>query len=145
MPSVLKLTGIKTAYILKLVGCNCQNQRSEPNSKSNSQSNLHSEVRPRATHVWLSVRAGAGMIFSQGLMRMRSYEDIELAVRTMNWAHQGAGGQPPHPSLCCADACSTCSVKHGLAYHNSGGCSQPSVYLHALSFCPIRAGFHCYV
>ena len=100
MPSVLKLTGIKTAYILKLVGCNCQNQRSEPNSKSNSQSNLHSEVRPRATHVWLSVRAGAGMIFSQGLMRMRSYEDIELAVRTMNWAHQGAGGQPPHPTVC---------------------------------------------
>ena len=43
--------------------------------------------------------AGAGMIFSQGLMRMRSYEDIELAVRTMNWAHQGAGGQPPHETL----------------------------------------------
>ncbi len=34
------------------------------------------------------------MIFSQGLMRMRSYDDIELAVRSMGWAHQGAGGQP---------------------------------------------------
>lgn len=41
-----------------------------------------------------STAAGAGMIFSQGLMRMRSYEDIELAVRSMGWAHQGAGGQP---------------------------------------------------
>ncbi len=37
------------------------------------------------------------MIFSQGLMRMRSYEDIELAVRSMGWAHQGAGGQPVQP------------------------------------------------
>ena len=27
-------------------------------------------------------------------MRMRSYDDIELAVRSMGWAHQGAGGQP---------------------------------------------------
>ena len=44
-----------------------------------------------------SVAAGAGMIFSQGLMRMRSYEDIELAVRSMGWAHQGAGGQPFQP------------------------------------------------
>ena len=39
------------------------------------------------------VGAGAGMIFSQGLMRMRSFDDIELAVRSMNWRHQGAGGQ----------------------------------------------------
>ncbi len=44
-----------------------------------------------------STGAGAGMIFSQGLMRMRSYEDIELAVRSMGWAHQGAGGQPFQP------------------------------------------------
>ncbi len=44
-----------------------------------------------------SAGAGAGMIFSQGLMRMRSYEDIELAVRSMGWAHQGAGGQPFQP------------------------------------------------
>ncbi len=44
-----------------------------------------------------STGAGAGMIFSQGLMRMRSYEDIELAVRSMGWAHQGAGGQPFRP------------------------------------------------
>lgn len=36
--------------------------------------------------------AGAGMIFSQGLMRMRAYDQIEHAVRTMNWHHQGAGG-----------------------------------------------------
>ena len=43
-------------------------------------------------------RAGAGMIFSQGLMRMRGYDQIEQAVRDMNWAHQGAGGQPnPSP------------------------------------------------
>ena len=44
-----------------------------------------------------STGAGAGMIFSQGLMRMRSYDDIELAVRSMGWAHQGAGGQPFRP------------------------------------------------
>lgn len=42
--------------------------------------------------------AGAGMIFSQGLMRMRAYDEIEEAVRTMNWAHQGAGGAPPPPA-----------------------------------------------
>ena len=47
------------------------------------------------SHSWLL--AGAGMIFSQGLMRMRGYEEIELAVRSMNWAHQGAGGLPPPP------------------------------------------------
>ncbi|DBA90820.1 TPA: hypothetical protein ACH3X1_004023 [Trebouxia sp. C0004] len=40
---------------------------------------------------WFWPHGGAGMIFSQGLMRMRSYEDIELAVRSMGWAHQGAG------------------------------------------------------
>ena len=48
--------------------------------------------------------AGAGMIFSQGLMRMRSFEDIEHAVRTMNWAHQGAGGRPPHAAAAAAAA-----------------------------------------
>ena len=41
-----------------------------------------------------AVAAGAGMIFSQGLMRMRAYDEIEEAVRTMDWNHQGAGGMP---------------------------------------------------
>ena len=36
--------------------------------------------------------AGAGMIFSQGLMRMREYDEIEKTVRNMDWAHIGAGG-----------------------------------------------------
>ncbi|KAL0019972.1 hypothetical protein WJX79_003049 [Trebouxia sp. C0005] len=48
------------------------------------------DCNPARFH-WFWPHGGAGMIFSQGLMRMRSYEDIELAVRSMGWAHQGAG------------------------------------------------------
>ena len=47
--------------------------------------------------LWIGGAAGAGMIFSQGLMRMRAYDEIEEAVRTMNWAQQGAGGVPLTP------------------------------------------------
>lgn len=48
-------------------------------------------------------------------MRMRGYAEIELAVRTMNWAHQGAGGLSARPfseqdmkdvnDMCTSSAC----------------------------------------
>ena len=67
-------------------------------------------VLPDLSLLWTCGIAGAGMIFSQGLMRMRPYDEIEEAVRTMNWAHQGAGGDPltppplPPPPLACLQA-----------------------------------------
>ncbi|KAL3145279.1 hypothetical protein ABBQ32_001016 [Trebouxia sp. C0010 RCD-2024] len=43
-------------------------------------------------HIWFPTDLeSAGMIFSQGLMRMRGYDQIEQAVRNMDWGHQGAG------------------------------------------------------
>lgn len=49
----------------------------------------------------MAFHAGAGMIFSQGLMRMRGFDQIEQAVRNMDWGHQGAGGGAPlHPAIC---------------------------------------------
>ena len=38
------------------------------------------------------VVAGAGMIISQGLMRMREYDKIEEAVKRMDWPRIAAGG-----------------------------------------------------
>ncbi|KAL3145160.1 hypothetical protein ABBQ38_001760 [Trebouxia sp. C0009 RCD-2024] len=48
------------------------------------------DCNPRRFH-WFWPHGGAGMIFSQGLMRMRGFDQIEQAVRNMDWGHQGAG------------------------------------------------------
>lgn len=39
------------------------------------------------------------MIISQGLMRMKSYEDIEKVVKAMDWPKIAAGGEPHTPFM----------------------------------------------
>lgn len=38
------------------------------------------------------LQTGAGMIISQGLMRMREYSEVEEAVTAMDWPNIAAGG-----------------------------------------------------